>query len=531
MNRRKPSFFYLLFTIYYLPTLCLDFRVRAKIGFSPGFGLLLNISIWIYLRMFFRSRSHAVTVCALALLVSLYCAPPLRAQDDFGDDAADPVQLFKRGQEAHARGDYAQAISLYDAAIKVRPEFPEALFQRGNAFVSLGRYAEAEKSFQSAALQRANWPLPHAALGSLYLRLNRFEESEKYLEKALALDASNSVALVSLADLRLRSKAQAGALENILSRLAVVTGGEGQTASLWVARASLERALGKNAAAMQSVARALELDSKNSAALMERAELLITRGDFESAIKDAQAIRQLEPQSLDGTLFLAHVLGRAGRASEAVKLLDALDDERKRLPEVVEMRRSLSTTAEPATEDRAALEKLLEEQPRNAPLLARLCVLYRTDDAVRAVEYCRRALEIEPKNPDYATGYGAALVRARRYEEAARLLRQVVASVPDNYAAHANLATALYELKLFADALVEYEWIVKTKPDVTVAYFFIATAHDKLGQFEQALAAYEKFLERADPQANQLEIDKVKLRLPSLRNQIKRGEGVKSKKA
>jgi tetratricopeptide (TPR) repeat protein len=92
--------------------------------------------------MHFRSRSHAVIICALALVVSLCYAVPARAQadDDFGDDAADPIQLFKRGQDAHARGDYEQAISLYDAAIKVRPEFPEALFQRANALVTLRRY-------------------------------------------------------------------------------------------------------------------------------------------------------------------------------------------------------------------------------------------------------------------------------------------------------------------------------------------------------------------------------------------------------
>jgi tetratricopeptide (TPR) repeat protein len=256
--------------------------------------------------------------------------------------------------------------------------------------------------------------------------------------------------------------------------------------------------------------------------------LRVAARDFENAIRDAQAVRLLLPQSLDGTLFLAHILIRAGRGEEALKILDALDNEKKRLPEVVEMRRLLMTPVE--AEDRAALEKLLEQQPRDAALLARLCVLYRTDDAERALKYCLRALEIEPTNPDYAAGYGAALVRARRYEEAVQLLRQVVARVPDNYPARANLATALYELKLFQDALAEYEWIIRTRPDAAVAYFFIATAHDQLGQFTQALSAYEKFLEKADPKTNQLEIDKVRLRLPSLRNQIKRGEGVKSKK-
>jgi tetratricopeptide (TPR) repeat protein len=481
--------------------------------------------------MFFRSLSHAFIVCALALLVSLCSAGSVRAQtDDFGDDAADPIQLFKRGQDAHARGDYEQAVSLYDAAIKVRPDFPEALFQRANALVSLRRYPEAEKSFQRTIELRADWALPRAALGALLQRTGRLAEADKYLEAALALEPTNSIALVALTELRLRNKAERSVLENLLQRLLRATAAEGATAALWVSRSEVERELGQRTEAMTSVNHALEVDSKNGAALMARAELQLAAGDFENAIRDAQAVRQLAPQSLNGTLFLAHVLANAGRAGEALKLLDALDDEKKRLPEVAEMRRQLTTSAAPETEDRAALEKLLEQQPRNAPLIARLCVLYRAEDTTRALSYCRRALEIEPTNADYATGYAAALVRAKRFEEAVSLLRRVVARVPDNYAAHANLATALYELKLYSEALVEYDWIIRTKPDMAVAYFFIATAHDQLGQYEQALAAYEKFLERADPGINQLEIDKVKLRLPSLRNQIRRGEGVKNKK-
>jgi len=40
---------------------------------------------------------------------------------------------------------------------------------------------------------------------------------------------------------------------------------------------------------------------------------------------------------------------------------------------------------------------------------------------------------------------------------------------------------------------------------------------------------YQKFLSRADPVNNKLEIEKVNLRLPTLREQIKRGEGEKRK--
>jgi tetratricopeptide (TPR) repeat protein len=68
------------------------------------------------------------------------------------------------------------------------------------------------------------------------------------------------------------------------------------------------------------------------------------------------------------------------------------------------------------------------------------------------------------------------------------------------------------------------------KPDLFVADFFIAISYDNLGQYEDALKYYEEFLAKANPTENELEIEKVKLRLPSLRNQIKRGAGAKPKK-
>ncbi len=109
------------------------------------------------------------------------------------------------------------------------------------------------------------------------------------------------------------------------------------------------------------------------------------------------------------------------------------------------------------------------------------------------------------------------------------MLRKVISAAPEKYAAHENLATVLYPLKQYPQALEQYDWLLKAKPDLTVTHYFIATAHDYLGEYEQALAAYEIFLARADPKTNQLEIEKVNLRLPSLRRQIKFGQGVKRK--
>src|SRR6185295_3058374 len=84
------------------------------------------------------SMSKKLLLVATCIALLSVCAKVSAQVEAFGDDAADPVRLFERGQSAHARGELEKALSFYEQALKVRPEFPEAEFQRGNALASLG---------------------------------------------------------------------------------------------------------------------------------------------------------------------------------------------------------------------------------------------------------------------------------------------------------------------------------------------------------------------------------------------------------
>jgi tetratricopeptide (TPR) repeat protein len=471
---------------------------------------------------------------ATAMLLLFYCHNITRAQTDdpFGDGSADPVKLFERGQNAHARGELVKALEFYEEAIKVRPEFAEAEFQRGNALVGLGRLQEAESGFRRAIELRKDWSLPHSALGALLVRLNRDADAEPVLRQAINLDKQDGLALRMLADIRLRGGDAKEALE--LSRRA--TNETDTPAATWMLRAMAERASGDNAASLTSLDRVLQLEPANLAALMERAELGIASGDKERAIADLKTAEPLTKTDRASISRLAADYELAGRPDEARRVAEAAglnpvpqvasDGALKVIgtPEEIE-----AANSDDPVIARKALDTLLEKNPKNAMLMARLGAAYRTVDANRSLDYYKRATTFEPANPDYATGYSSALVQARRFAEAAIILRRVVAISPNSYTAHANLATALYELKQFAAAVAEYEWLLKAKPDLNVAYYFIATAHDYLGEYDQALIAYESFLARADAKANQLELEKVKLRLPFLRKQIQLGQGVKRK--
>ena len=76
------------------------------------------------------------------------------------------------------------------------------------------------------------------------------------------------------------------------------------------------------------------------------------------------------------------------------------------------------------------------------------------------------------------------------------------------------------QLKRYAEAKIEYQWIAARMPDNAIAHFLLAVSHDQLAEYLDAMANYQQFLRLADPAKNQLEIEKVNLRLPSLQKQI-----------
>src|SRR6267143_3643318 len=158
----------------------------------------------VVLAMSFHVISRSCMRYALAFTLVLVCSSFATAQtEEFGNSGGDPIKLFDRGQDAHAKGDYKLALEFYEEAIKLRPEFPEAELQRGQALVSLNRREDAELAFRRAIELRPTWVLPYAKLGFLLARImSRPGEAEPVLRKALELEPKNFEALFELANFR-----------------------------------------------------------------------------------------------------------------------------------------------------------------------------------------------------------------------------------------------------------------------------------------------------------------------------------------
>lgn len=461
----------------------------------------------------------AVSLGAAVFLTLSVATSAVRAQGDAEPENA--IEIFNQAQDIHEKGDLAGAIKLYEKALKILPEFPEAEYQRGIAYLALGKTGDAEIAFRRAVELRPDWSLAQMSLGSLLVQKGDHSEGEKLLAQVLENDPQNPPALIAMADLRMRTGASPAMLRELLSKIAPLTGKANPTASLWTARAALESSLKIRNDAKASLEKALAIDPKNRNALFQMANLAVAEGDI---VKTKDLLRRLDaasPPSDALSLLRANILAFDGDYDAAIAQLDAItapDADAKQLRKRIAAIRST---------DPAELEKELADDAKNALLLGRLCVLYRKDQPAKALAYCRRASEAEPANINHAIGFGAALVQAKEFESAAGILRKIIDIAPDNATVRANLGTALFQLKRYAEAAEQFRWLTTAQPRSAGAYLFLGIVHDELGEYMDAAANYQQYLRLADPDENKVDIDKVNLRMPQIQKLIKEGKGKK----
>lgn len=458
-----------------------------------------------------------ISFFAVFFLMIGFFTTPIISQDDPAEDdnTTLAIEAFNTGQDHHEKGELKEALELYKKALKLMPEFPEAELQLGSAHLSLGQIDEAEAAFRRAVGLREDWTLAMASLGSVLVTKKNFTEAEPLLLKAIELDEMNIPAYSALTELRLSTNAAKPELENLLAKIVNITSKAKPPASMWASRGAIELKLGDLASAMRSADKALEIDPKSITALSLGANSALTANDPSKAASYAARLRSAGDNSDSVKILNARILAMEGKNSEALALLETTSPNNSEAIELAE-RIKLGSTR-----DVNLVEKQLAESPNDITLIARLCHLYRVSSPEKAMLNCRKAYEMEPNNIEHAIGFGAALVQAKQHPQAIALLRDISKRVPDNNTVRANLATALFQMKNYAEAKVEFNWLIERQPDLKIAYYFLAICHDHLDEYLDAMANYQQFMRLADQKNDADEIERVKLRLPTLEKQIK----------
>ncbi len=223
-----------------------------RYSYLPSIGLLL-VLVWGAGDLLGRWRHRAVALSVVATAVVMLCAVGTRRQLEFWKNTG---TLFRHAAEvtednfvAYASlGNYAlreqrrpqEAIPLFQAALKLDPDFAEARHNLACAYYQQGRLDEAITQFQEAI--RLDFDLAYIGLGIALAAKGRVGEALSQFEEAVrrlpeSAEAHNDLAVV-LAQVGRRDEAIAHLRQALKLRphfpeaqreLRALTGPEGQT--------------------------------------------------------------------------------------------------------------------------------------------------------------------------------------------------------------------------------------------------------------------------------------------------------------
>lgn len=234
--------------------------------------------------------------------------PPLdRAIAIFGNrpDAAYPHYL--RAKVSSAAGDTAQAVAHLEAAVALRPDFPEAWSDLGDARNHLGNDAGALAALERAVALAPDDAVSQTRLGAKYLEQGKAETAAAHLQEAARLDPKDQSTLYSL-QRALREAGQAERADAVKKQLAELLIEKDRAEQAFLAAiqlnnqgADLEKA-GNLQAALEKYRAARALLPEHTGIRANYAIALLRLGQWKEGLAELRELSRREP---DNALFKA----------------------------------------------------------------------------------------------------------------------------------------------------------------------------------------------------------------------------------
>lgn len=382
----------------------------------------------------------------------------------------------------------------------------ELLYLQAEDALKKEDYAPAAKALEEYLSSRPEDAIAHFQLGYAYTGLNRSEDAQREYTKAIELDSKLAAAYLNLGLLHL-DRDPATAIPP-LSKATQLLPGEARPRFLL--GLAYERT-GNAKAAIESYAAARDLDGKNFDIRFSLGRVLLASGRSAEAEAEFRAALEIRADSAPPRLGLAEALLAQEKLEEAAQQFAAYLEKN---PGDQETRLQLASVYLDLGKDEPALAELERaEAAGHHPL--RLYEL-RADALIRLKKYAEAAASLEKAielNPDDAMLHarlGRMRLEQRHFPAATRALTAALRLNPDLTDALRDLAATYYLSENYPATLRGIELLAQRETLTAGSWFVRATSYDKLAMKPEALAAYKTFVqldqgrsERQDFQARQ----------------------------
>lgn len=403
----------------------------------------------------------------LAILYDLYHFPD--AAETFYRRAAalDPTAHrwpYTLGRVHKKKGELAEAVAEFRAALEAKPDFLPALGELGDTLFLQGKDAEARAAYEKILEIDPDSPAARYALGKNDLDHGRYEEAGEHLKRVLV------------------EEPRCGPVHRALAELYEKTGRPD--------RAARERLLGCSAEAVPGIpddeAAALVAEATGSEYEAYRAQQLADAGQIREAMQHAENALEFAPDSAAAHVAKASVLYRIGRLDES---LEALRTAAQLAPEdatILCQQAMVLIDQRQWDEAKDLLSKALELDPDNElarTKLAQVAINERRPET--ALEYLKPVVDANPNATEARLLYARSLLLMDRNDEGLADLTRLVSDAPSFGPAHVLLGEA-YRLRGDLDAAIrEYEAAIEAQPNNADAYVTLSNLYYTVGQYGQ----------------------------------------------
>lgn len=258
------------------------------------------------------------------------------------------------------------------------------------------------------------------------------------------------------------------------------------------------------------------IDPEHSDAVVLAAELLAGTEQYQLAADTYGAVPESDPNYIEAQMGRAQALEDFGAQEEAVAILSALVEARPDLASVQAAYGDLLRRAEQFEEAIAAYSAVLDlvdpDQPRYWFIhYARAICYHQLDNWPPAEADFRRALELNPEQPNVMNYLGYSLVEQRRsFDEALGMIQRAVAARPESGYIVDSLGWVYYRLGRYEEAVAPMERAVELEPNDPIVNDHLGDVYWIVGRYREAEFQWQRALS-FDPEPEDAERIRRKL--------------------
>lgn len=396
-------------------------------------------------------------------------------------------------KELFDRGEYAEAIALYDRLCALSPRDPDLLFARGRTLLALGRPAEAADDFTRVLEVRPqeNYARYNRGLGRF--RVRNYAGAEADFNEFLRAVPHDAEGWGFRARCRSEQKDYARAEADFNRALEL----NGKLPWFHFHRGLLHQRRERWQAAVADYTRALQLDAAFHDSYFNRGMCHGRLGDQAAAVEDFSRYLDFYPQDTE-----AHV-HRGSRRFDLGQYRRAGDDYRR----TVKIDPTRQADLQPWIEKVERYARLEAEGPAAdyaAACIERGWAKHDDGDNVTAAIWFNRALDVDRSLADAWRGRASARYNLEQYQESLQDSTRAIELQPTMARAWLVRAGAKRRSNDFRGSLPDYDRALELDPDLYFAYWGRAYARGELGEHEQAVEDWTRYLARDPDNADAL---------------------------